>query len=195
MLTITDDLKLGNGTRRTCYRHPEDPSLCVKIPFDTKLSAKQQKREIKYYKKLARRKVSMQHITAYHGTAMSNLGISYIYENARNYDGSPSLSFDAELRRRPEKATELIQAFNNIKQYLLDEHILYYDLSGANIHVQHLDDTHYKLIIVDGVSDVVALPILNIFKSHVESKINRRWKKVLRKTTPKHPEFAHLFTL
>ena len=192
MLHLTEDLKLGQGTRRVCYLHPEDPSLCVKVSMPKKISYKQQTREAKYYKKLQRRQVSMEHLTPYFGTANSNLGTCYIYQNVVNYDQSPSLSLNKELKLHPEKAPELLAAMHKLLDYLIEELIIHHDVNGSNIHVQYLDADSFKLVIIDGIGETVRIPILNLSKAHVIKTINRRWQRALQKMAKYAPELAPL---
>lgn len=36
IITLTDDLFIGKGYHKKCYRHPHDPGLCIKWPTVTR---------------------------------------------------------------------------------------------------------------------------------------------------------------
>ena len=45
-IELNDDLLIGRGTRRACYQHPDEASLCIKISTGTPNSVKQQARGV-----------------------------------------------------------------------------------------------------------------------------------------------------
>ncbi|MFT4571295.1 MAG: hypothetical protein ACI8TX_002056 [Hyphomicrobiaceae bacterium] len=53
-LELSDRLLIGEGTVKRCYRHPENPALCVKVCHSEEAFL-QQSKEIDYYARLARR--------------------------------------------------------------------------------------------------------------------------------------------
>ena len=193
MLHLTDELILGKGTRRTCFQHPENPNLCIKITDGTKDGIQQQKRETTFYQKLKKRNASFKHIADFLGPIETNQGPGYIYERIINHDGSPSKELADELNQNKEHAEALVHKFNQILDYLIQERIIFYDLNGWNILVQHTAKNTHRLVIIDGLGEVVAIPILNIFPSHLKKTIRRRWQRVHRRMTKRHPTLAHLF--
>ena len=53
MLEINSE-PIGQGRERACYVHPDDPRLAVKLPLTD--TSEQSQREIRFYRKLRRRK-------------------------------------------------------------------------------------------------------------------------------------------
>lgn len=193
MLHLTKDLILGQGTRRTCYAHPQDPTRCIKVTDGTPDGIRQQKRETRFYQKLKKRNASFAHIADYLGPIETDQGSGHIYERIINHDGSPSPELADELNQNKPIAESLVHQFNGLLDYLIQEKIIFYDLNGWNVLVQHTSPTTHRLVIIDGLGEVVAVPILNIFPAHLRRTIRRRWRRVHRRMTKRHPDLAHLF--
>ena len=47
MIIISEDLFIGKGSHKKCYKHPFDDSKCIKFPY-TEEGKKDLEREIKY---------------------------------------------------------------------------------------------------------------------------------------------------
>lgn len=47
MIIVSEDLFIGKGSHKKCYKHPSDDSKCIKFPY-TEDGKKDLEREIKY---------------------------------------------------------------------------------------------------------------------------------------------------
>ncbi|MFT5883227.1 MAG: hypothetical protein ACI9FG_001740 [Crocinitomicaceae bacterium] len=177
-IELNDELLIGKGTRRSCYQHPDDTSLCIKISTGTPNSIKQQDRECAYYRSMEKRSVDFGHLARYEGTIVTNRGIGYLYECIKDHDGTYSESLNHYLRKHKNQQEDLMQKFSSLEGYLLDYGILFYDLNGGNILCQKDAQDEFRLVMIDGIGEVISFTFLNFFKFHRDRTIKRRWLRV-----------------
>ena len=97
-IELNNELLIGKGTRRSCYQHPDDASLCIKISTGTPNGIKQQNRESHYYRAMEKRGVDFRHLARYEGSIETNLGTGHLYECIKDHDGSYSKSIKISRR-------------------------------------------------------------------------------------------------
>lgn len=183
-IELNDSLLIGKGSRRTCYQHPGDPLLCVKISTGTPNSIKQQERESKYYRTMEKRGVDFRHLTYYAGSIETNLGTGHLYECIKDHDNSYSKSLHHYLKLDHQQE-ELMLQFSRLKSYLLDYGILFYDLNAGNIICQKDERGEIRLVMIDGIGEVISFSFLNIFKFYRDRTIKRRWLRVVSRVKKK----------
>jgi len=193
VLQLSEDDFIGTGTRRTCYAYPGHPELCIKIPKAKKNGFKQQKREVKYYRKLEHREVPTERITRYHGSLQTSLGEGYLYDAVRDADGQPSLQMIHYLRNETERDSEFLDMLNLLEDYLFKYRVIIYDLSPWNILCRKGSDGSLEPFIIDGVGDIVAIPVLNLSDRLVKQKIKRRWMRMVSRME-KNFKFMHRYS-
>jgi len=179
-IELNEDCLIGTGSRRFCYLYPERPDLCIKIPKPKRNGYLQQRREVRYYRKLSKKKAPTTHITRYHGTVPTSLGTGYIYDAIRDFDGSVSTHLIDYFRDEPERVSEYLTILKQLECYLFENYILIYDLSAWNILCRKNEDGSLHPYIIDGIGDVVAIPILNLSKVLLRQKLTRRWLRMIR---------------
>lgn len=177
---LADDDLIGEGSRRYCYRFPGHASLCIKIPMSKKNGRLQQRREVRYYASLRKRGVPTDRITNFHGTVDTNLGTGFVYDAIRDPDGRVSRQMMYYLREHPEYSREYLRILRVLEDYLFDNRVIIYDLSAYNILCQRTADGGFEPFIIDGVGDVVAIPVFNLSERLVLRKIERRWMRMIR---------------
>ncbi len=169
---------VGQGRERTCYVHPDDPAKLIKIPkpgIDT-----QTRREIVFYQKLQKRgKIDYTHIPCFYGQVETSLGDGILVDLIQDADGTVSRSMRWYLNHGVS-----IQVFEpylqELKQYLLSNLVIFnHDLVLDNLLFQKYSQNESRLVIIDGIGDVVKIQWLNRFPSHVRAKINRRWERFI----------------
>lgn len=177
MLQIVSE-PIGAGKERTCYIHPDDPGKAIKIS-GTKTS-KQTKREIKLYKSLLKRKdIQYAHLPKFYGTVKTNLGKGFVVDLIRDYDNEISKPLLWYLKQGY-PITKFEPYLDEVKNYLINNLIIInHDLYEGNLLFQKLTKNKARLVIIDGIGDVVFIKWLNIFQSHVKSKIQRRWNYII----------------
>ena len=177
-IELNNELLIGKGTRRSCYQHPNDASLCIKISTGTPNSIKQQDRESGYYRALEKRGVDFRHLARYEGPIETNLGTGHLYECIIDHDGSYSKSLNHYLKNYKDQRDALMLKFSNLEGYLLDYGILFYDLNSGNIICQKNAQGELRLVMIDGIGEVISFTFLNVFKFYRDRTIKRRWLRV-----------------
>ena len=169
---------LAEGRERRCYLHPQDPGKVVKIPKGTETS--QTRRELDFYRGLQKRAFTdYSHLPRFYGTVETNLGQGLVIELIRDHDGQISRSLnwyiDSGFTR-----DEVEAHFRRLKAYLLENLVIFnHDLTSGNMLLRKAADDTGKLVIIDGLGDVVTIPWFNRIPSHVRAKIERRWNRLV----------------
>jgi hypothetical protein len=177
MLQITKK-PIGMGKERMCFVHPEDPRLAIKIARE-KVS-QQSQREIKFYRKLAKRGgVHDRHIPGFHGLCETNRGVGIVVDLIRNYDGEIARPLNWYLAQGY-PIEEFEPSLEELKQSFLQNLIIFnHDMTIGNLLVQKLSATKVRIVAIDGLGDVVAIDWLDIFPPLVRRKIERRWQRFM----------------
>ncbi len=170
---------MGVGDRRYCYEFPDQPGLCIKVPKAKKNGYRQQQREIRYYSKLADRGVPLERITRYHGCIDSNLGTGYVYDAVRDHDGVVSKKMNHYLDEGKLSPEVHLNQLDILEAYLFEHQVIVYDVNPHNILYKQLGNDRIEPYLIDGVGDVVAIPILNLSDTLVREKIRRRWLRMI----------------
>ena len=171
---------IGTGTRRFCYAYPDKPEFCIKIPRQTKNGQLQQRREIKYYSRLKKRGVPTERVTRFHQVVSTSLGDGYVYDAIRDFDGECSLQLIHYLNNEPERVSEYLAMIKLLESYFFDNEVLFYDLNPYNILCRKSQDDNLEPFVIDGVGDVVAIPVLNYSRYLLKKKIERRWLRFIK---------------
>tara|TARA_B100002019_G_C21243625_1_gene587008 strand:- start:209 stop:769 length:561 start_codon:yes stop_codon:yes gene_type:complete len=181
MLDLTNSALIGKGGIRSCYRHPSNPDLCIKI-FHTwnKKIKRRSDREIKYINFYKSPLKNFHLIPNYYGRTKTNFGDGYIFERIKDYDGNDS-----------ERLSDYIGKFNNkdearlliIQMYyeFLNNKILVSDLHSKNILVQ-MDDisSEPKLILVDGFGNSDFIKICDFSNFFMKMKLKRKFNRLMK---------------
>lgn len=171
---------IGVGIERACYVHPDDCNKAVKI--SVKRRDLQSKREIKYYKKLLKRKkVSFKHLPKFYGEVQSNRGDGFVVDLIRDYNGKVSKTLLWYLKKGYSIA-EFEPYLFDLKKYFMKNLIIFnYDMMSSNLFFQKLSRKKARLVLIDGLGDTVYIQWFNAFPSHVKSKVERRWGRFIRR--------------
>lgn len=183
----SDSQIIGRGLFCSCYLHPKDNSICIKLPTAHKKARKRQKADEAYYRKLHQNKVDLASISDYLGSCQTTFGSGQLYQYIKDSNGKTSKTLNHYLSNYSKTTEELCSHLAKLGRYLLENHILVSDLHGNNIVFQRLSKNSKKLIIVDGIGDRVIFTALNYFNSIKEGKIIRRWNRFIRRLQNDHP--------
>ncbi len=169
---------IAKGKERTCFLHPQDPKKIIKISIGDDTT--QSRREIDFFENLQKRGVpNYSHLPRYYGTVDTNLGRGLVLDLICDNDASISKSLQWYLENGITIA-EVESHLQVLKEYLLENLIIFnHDLYSGNLLLQKITSDSAKLVIIDGLGDVVSIPWLNHFPSHVRSKIERRWSRLM----------------
>ena len=177
MLQITSR-PIGKGKERACYIHPEEPRKAIKISMG-KVN-EQTRRDIKFYRKLARRTTGENsHVPKFYGLCETNLGKGMVVDLIRNYDGEISRPLNWYLAQGV-PIEEFDAYLEELKHSFLQNLIIFnHDLTIGNLLFQRYSTSSARLVAIDGLGDVVALDWLNRFPFLVRRKIKRRWARFI----------------
>ncbi len=145
MIYINDELKLGRGTTRTCYLHPEREELCIKIMhYHSKLKINDL--EYKFYKKLERKRVFLKHLPKCYGFVETNLGKGLAYERVKSDYSDYAENLDQVIKQRLLPKNKVISLLKDLENYCLDNVICMCDRGLRNIIL-----SNGKLYYIDGI--------------------------------------------
>jgi len=192
IIQLSEDQFIASGAFCRCYRHPQNKNECVKIITENKKAKKRLKADLAYFKKLHKKNTDLQYIANYLDTCSTNLGEGYIFECLTDTDQCVSKTLEYYLTNEDLKKELYLKELHKVGIYLLNNRILISDLHSKNILLQLSEDNPPKPVIVDGLGDTVAITIQNISKSHVQSKIIRRWNRFVRRVVKRHPDHEDL---
>ncbi len=176
-LTIGSE-PIGQGRERTCYLHPQDPRKIIKV--STGAETTQSAREVEFFENLQKRGFSdYTHLPRFYGTVSTNLGPGLVLDLVCDHDGGISRSLEWHIDNGMSIATAE-RHLEELRSHLHVNLIIFnHDLCCPNILLQRNADQSSRLVIIDGLGDVVSIPWLNRFPSHVRAKIDRRWDRFM----------------
>jgi hypothetical protein len=171
---------IGVGRERACYVHPEDPRLAIKIP--TGPVTDQTERDVRFYRRLKKRGlVGNVHIPKYFGMCETSIGPGIVVEMIRNYDGEIARPLNWYLAQGV-PVEEFDAYLEQLKESFLQDLIIFnHDMQTGNLLFQKTSMGSARLVAIDGLGDTVALDWLDNISFLVRRKINRRWKRFIKR--------------
>ena len=182
------NLHIASGAFAHCYRHPQQADLCIKIATSNPKAAKRLSTDVSYYKKLHAQKKNLAQVSDMLGSCMTDLGPGHLYECITDSDGTVSKTLDHYINAHPEMLGAIITALRGLATYLLQNRIIISDLHVKNILIRVTKNQPPSAMIVDGIGDKVAIPLLNYIGPLADSKIARRWNRFVAYLKNKFPE-------
>ena len=179
MLKLLDEI--GRGKERICYLHPYDNTKIIKVIHTSK--SKQMKRELIIYNQLKNRQnINYDHIPNFYGEVVTDRGTGYIFDVVINSDKTISKSLHYYLKSGF-SLEEFHSQLEQLKAYLFSHKILFCnDVSyEGNILVKENIDGSLRLIIIDGLGDVILFNWINKIDYLLKQKIKRRWERCIQR--------------
>ena len=176
MLHLHRDKLLGKGRQKAVYYHPEDESLCVKIPREG--YAHSLKREIRYIQKHQQK---IPFIGAYRGEAETNLGQGYLFDVIRDFDGQISRDLEAFMQSEYDRDA-LADKASLLYELLIENRAPLSELQACNILVRKEEGKNYDLVIIDGFGNSDFIKICDFSRFFLKKKLIRKFTKFCRKT-------------
>ena len=183
------------GGRRKVYFHPTDPEKAIKITI-TK-DRLRRKQTTKWYKKHrplhhfdenhtdlhAYREIQKRgddiykHVPRLYGMNETPLGQGLVVELIRNEsDAEPVMSLESWINQHG-VSEDLINAFNELLDFLLAHQLLTRVVRGFNTVVRKMADGSLRIYVIDGFGTAVWLPFFNKITPLVRLKIQRQnWR-------------------
>lgn len=191
MIQLSKDQYLAEGLARTCFFHPNDTSLCIKVG-KPEVDRSHLYKEINYYKKIGKKDVTKfdYHFYAeYHGTIETNLGEGFVYDLVRDEttgNVSKTLRHYMTIDNSPISDTVLNEALQRLKSQMITHKVFASDLKPRNICCKILNDHSIEMVIVDGIGHRDFLPFGDWFGVFAKRKVERRFKKNAMRSINEH---------
>ena len=188
---------LVSGAYRDVYQHPLDGDLLIKViktkaieryirranwysAWDGIGHYKSFLREIEQYLVLRRRgQHELPFIQHFAGVVETDLGLGTVVRKVRGQDGNlaPTLTV---LVRSQGLGTELRKRIDALRDDVIREHVVFGDISGNNIVESGEAGDGRRLVIVDGLSDRLWLPVNSMSRSFNRAYCGRRFARMMR---------------
>lgn len=179
MIELNDNLLIGNGSERSCYLHPDDRNICIKIVRTPNKRAKARtNRELKYAIKYKRAKIPLDVIPTYLGEVETNLGDGHQFSVVRDFDGNISSPLVTYISNNVFDSV-ILQKIILTYYAFLQSKALVSDLHPSNILLQKIDDYDFKLMIIDGFGNSDFIKICDYVPLFFRRKLIRKFKRML----------------
>ena len=189
-LSLPAQLFVGEGTDRSCFRHPHDERRCIKVLHPDKRSGRFW-RELRYYRRLQRRGIDFSHLTPYRGLVDTSLGRGAIFDLVLDDDGRVSRSLHHYLQKNDRQFdTWVVDEIERLKQDLYDQWIAFHDLNPTNILVKRLGYDEYCLVVIDGIGHNHFVPLASYSAGLARKKLVRVWNRRYRQWYAAFPVIA-----
>ena len=176
--------RIGRGSKRDCYPHPDHPHLCVKVARRPHRPSAQQASIVEWFcaRSLDKRGVDGTHRARCLGWVATNYGPGLVAERIYNDDGTPATTlYDAHMADGlcPEQIRRL---FGELKTWVVTHGVPITDLNPGNLLVQRRDDT-LSLVLVDGIGGQKVKFKFVLYRRFVwfaRAMSRRRWARLQR---------------
>lgn len=187
MINLDESGLVGRGFHRSCYRHPEDSRLCIKV-----LDGDHQKeadREIAYYRQLERKGVTWEMLARYHGSIETNLGLGQVFDLITDPNGETAKTLEYYMKSQELSGNHVLDSDNSsdkqklilslqkLKRYLLNNKIITTEIKPRNIVCQRFGGQEFRAVIVDDIGNTEFIPFSSYIGFFAKAKINRKWER------------------
>ncbi len=183
MIDLSHSKPLGTGAHRSCYPHPENRQLCIKVLHNaTKNELRDIKHEMRYYNHIQSYLKDWRCIPKFHGTIETNIGIGYVFDLIMDYDGTPSATLDDVITScdSSEQAWKITDLILQLKKYIRDNHILTTTINPYNVLCKRVSKFEMIPVICDNLGRSSVIPWSHWFTSIGDSSQQKRWEKFIK---------------
>ncbi len=183
MIQLSESDYLAEGLARTCYFHPEDENLCIKIGKPN-VEVSHLYKEINYYKKINKKdtsKFDYPFYAMYHGSIETNLGEGFVYDLVRDetsQEVSKTLLDYIRMKDSPIDDSVFDTSLKKLQDQMIKYKVFASDLRPRNLCCKILKDGSVEMIIVDGIGHRDFLPLGDWFHCFAKQKVERRFQKI-----------------
>ena len=178
-LVLSDALLIAKGRHRACYQYPGHPELCIKVHIDPRDDL-ETIREVRYFNWLHKCNVNLDGIADYRGKYPTTLGMGYVYELVRDYDGQVSKTLDHYLKNfeltKP-RINALTSAYQEFKKTFQRHYISMMNLKAYNIVYKRESESHGRFYLIDNLGSANLLPLSYFFKSIAARMLQRKFRR------------------
>ena len=179
MIILDENLLIGRGSERSCYRHPCDAQLCIKVISQyTPRTISRITRELKYLNKYKRTPNKLEVIPDFHKTIDTNLGIGYCFSLIVDFNDTISRRLSDHVKEHGmnnliySKIIELYHAF-------LKSGAVVSDLHPGNLLLQRHSEEDFDLIMIDGFGNSDFIKICDYSAYFQKKKLIRKFQRML----------------
>lgn len=179
IVNITDDLFLGKGGHRACYRHPADQSKCIKIILNSD-GERTVNFELGFLHTLHKRGYFPRLIPRFYGTIETNKGKGYVYDLVQNADGTSAMTLD-DFLKDPQRLNEskeiLLALMSQLHKDLYDNQVIVRSLEAWNVLFPKGTDGTLSIRLVNdlGMPNKLKIPYYISYAAH--SHVEKHWRK------------------
>lgn len=188
---------IASGAHRDVYQHPRDDDFLIKVIKRSAIerNARRAKwykaryglghyensfREIEQYLLLRRRgQHNLPFIQQFTGIVDTDIGFGAVVRKVRGSDGglAPTLAGVVRSRGVSEELTTMI---DDLREAVVREHIVFGDISAHNIVEAGGGERKRHLVIIDGLSDRLWLPVNSLSRSINRMFCVRRFARMMK---------------
>ena len=180
-LELTDSTIFNNGCHKKVYTHPENPQLCIKIPYNAE-GQDDLDRELFIRRRLQRNNISTKILPKYFGTTETTLGKGYIFELIKDFDGNISLTLDDYLKDEnlfKKHYEKLLENILFLKKRLFEEKLVIMGMWPENVIIQRLNADTLRAVLVNDLGSAALIPLEYYFEFLNKKRTQRRWQRFL----------------
>lgn len=184
MIMLDDTLLIGRGRLRSCYHHPEDQRLVIKVPSGPeKAQVQANHKEMKGYRFLLQRHGRLDCISHCHGFVETSHGQGLVADCIRDSDGTISPTIWDALHS-PDRCdlNEILAVTGQLCAGLAEKDIWLFDLNLKNIALSRQPDNTLRPIILDlkgRYDNNELIPVSSYIGFLARKKRNRRVRQLL----------------
>src|SRR5690606_5573402 len=131
-LELSDDTLIGQGNKRDCHAHPQDPRLCIKVARDqARWQECHQQSVVEWYylSHLRRQEVPFDHLVDCRGWVQTSRGIGLVLERVRDDDGGAAPTLGDALSSGHIRESEAFSLLATLKAWALKHAVVIADLN------------------------------------------------------------------
>ena len=195
MINIPEKNYINKGAFQKCYVHPENKNLCIKIKIDENHKDLRVNREIKYYKKIQKKKIKSPFWAEYYGIIETNLGTGYVFDLIRDETSNNiSKTVSEYLNSNNSIPFNIFEfEFQKLKNLMIKHKIIVRDLTGKNVCCKILYNNSIELVIIDGVGHRDFIPLVEYIHLFTKRKVNKIFQKKQLNSMDEHKKWLDLY--
>ncbi|WP_346837738.1 YrbL family protein [Microbulbifer sp. SAOS-129_SWC] len=202
MIDLRDLQPFASGGNRHCYRHPQQPELCVKVmrrgrvaelrgraPWYKALVSDKRfddnEREVEGYAQPALKNAGShspvwQHLPRWYGIQETSEGPGAVSQLIVDSDGKPAPTLEDYLHQYGLDA-HIRAALARFSEWLRETRVLTKNILPHNLVVRD-EDGRLELYLIDGLGSAAFLPLAKLFdhfsRRYIERRIQRMWQRI-----------------
>jgi len=204
-VVLTDEQCIAVGQNRSCYLHPQNHDLCIKVdkPLGEGRNNTWPKRlrrrvlfwlpdissnrsEARFYQQQRQRIGDdfYRHAPRFEGAVSTNLGPGLAFELIRDSDGQMSRRLADCLAGQPQDVEQFVDLVDELYAFVRQHDVPLFDPNLHNLLVQRRSDQRDRLVVIDwkgGAANRELIPLSTLLPTHARRKVTRRFERIRKK--------------